>query len=527
MSDTPPEGDLVAPVLDRIDAYIDHWVALAPDAEFLIDGGPTLTGRRLTWFDTRREVDLVARALIGAGLERGDRVAYLADSRLDFFVHFLAATSVGIIWQGLNPGYTWDELLYVVADAGPRIVFDGTVPGAESPVQRIVAEVDDVERAIAVDGPGWNAFIDLGKSVDAEVLADRREAVEPLDPAFIVYTSGSTGRPKGALLTHRGVCYCGVTGSTARGAAGGKIICNLPINHVGSVSDICCRKMIGGGPIVFQERFNAGAMLALVEAEKVRVWGGVPTIFQMCVAHDDFGSADLSSIEQIAWGGAAMPAPVLERLLLATGADRCTTGYGMTETTGGVMCTLEGSDIEVLTTTVGAPIPGHEYRIVTDDGREAATGEPGEIRVRGDWMMAGYWNRPEATAETIDDEGWLHTGDLAVLRSDGNISIVGRLSEMFKSGGYNVYPREVELCLEEHPSVQMAAVVSVPDPLFDEVGHAFVVAPGDTDADDLLAHCLGSLARYKVPKEFHIVDGFPMLAVGKVDKKALRSRGSQ
>jgi acyl-CoA synthetase (AMP-forming)/AMP-acid ligase II len=285
--------------------------------------------------------------------------------------------------------------------------------------------------------------------------------------------------------------------------------------------------MIGGGPIVFQERFNAGAMLALIEEEKVRVWGGVPTIFQMCVAHDDFGSADLSSIEQIAWGGAAMPAPVLERLLLATGADRCTTGYGMTETTGGVMCTLEGSDIEVLTTTVGAPIPGHEYRIVTDDGREAATGEPGEIRVRGDWMMAGYWNRPEATAETIDDEGWLHTGDLAVLRSDGNISIVGRLSEMFKSGGYNVYPREVELCLEEHPSVQMAAVVSVPDPLFDEVGHAFVVAPGDTDADDLLAHCLGSLARYKVPKEFHIVDGFPMLAVGKVDKKALRSRGSQ
>ena len=516
---------MTAPVLGRIDAYLDYWGDLRPDAEFLIDGGPTFVGRRLTWAEARLEVDRVAAALVAAGMERGDRVAYLADSRLDYFIHFLAATSVGLIWQGLNPGYTRDELAYVVGDATPRVVFDGTTGGGGGgdDLRSLAAEIDGVERSVSVGGADWTAFLDAGQSVDAAALAGRRSAVDPLDPAFIVYTSGSTGSPKGALLTHRGVCYCGVTGSTARGAGEGKIICNLPINHVGSVSDICCRKMVGGGPIVFQERFDAGAMLALIQAEQVRVWGGVPTIFHLCVEHPDFGTTDLSCVEQIAWGGAAMPAPVLEKLLDATGAVRCTTGYGMTETTGGVMCTRRDADLDVLTTTVGAPIDGHEYRIVAADGRESAVGESGEILVRGDWTMAGYWNRPDATADTIDADGWLHTGDLAVMRPDGNVTIVGRLSEMFKSGGYNVYPREIELCLEDHPAVQMAAVVAVADQVFDEVGHAFVVTSDETGVEDLRAHCIGRLARYKVPKAFHLLEELPMLAVGKIDKKALRA----
>ena len=521
----------VAPVLDRIDAYLDHWGGRKPDAEFLIDGGPTFTGRRLSWSDTRHEVDRVAAALVAAGLERGDRVAYLSDCRLDFFVHFLAATSIGCIWQGLNPKYTWDELAYVVGDATPRIVFDGTT-GGDSPVDRLVAEVEGIERAVRVDGPGGASFLDGGEGIDADGLSARRSAVEPLDPAFIVYTSGSTGRPKGALLTHHGVCYCGVTGGSARGSAGGKIICSLPVNHVGSVSDICCRKMIGGGPIVFQERFDPAATLAAIARERVQVWGGVPTMFQLCASHPDFADTDLSSVEQIAWGGAAMPAPVLERLLGATDAGRCTTGYGMTETTGGVMCTRAGAEFDVLTTTVGSPIEGHEYRIVADDGRDADVGEQGEIRVRGDWIMAGYWKRPDATADAIDADGWLHTGDLAVLRRDGNVSIVGRLSEMFKSGGYNVYPREVELCLEDHPAVQMASVVSIPDPVFDEVGHAFVVAVADAgdEADDLAAtldtHCRERLANYKVPKAIHVRDELPRLAIGKVDRKALAAEAA-
>ena len=535
----------VAPVLDRIDQYIDHWAADRGDGDLLVDGGPTWTGRRLSWHDTRLEVDRVAAALVAAGLDHGDRVAWLSDPRLDFFVHFLAATSIGLIWQGLNPKYTWGEVSYVVEDFAPRLVFDGraSVDGAnENPddldpddlVGRLVAEVAGVDRAITVDSPGWEAFLAGGQTVTADELAARRAAVTPLDPAFIVYTSGSTGRPKGAMLTHRGTCWCGVTGTTARGGSELSVICNLPVNHVGAISDICCRKMIGGGTIVFQERFDAAAMLATIESEGIGVWGGVPTMFQMCVDHPDFATRDLSSVRQVQWGGAAMPAPVLDRILDHLDVDRCVCGYGMSETTGGVTAMPPDATREHLGTTVGKVIPGHEFRIADGDGNEVEPGASGEVQVRGDWIMAGYWNRPEATAETIDADGWLHTGDLAMLRPDGHVQLVGRMSEMFKTGGYNAYPREIEMCLEEHPAVRMAAVVSVPDPVFDEVGHAFVVVdPADPttgsgiDADTLRAHCRERLANYKVPKVIHLREELPRLAVGKVDKKALTAEAAR
>ncbi len=385
------------PVLDRIDLYVDHWAGSRPDAEFLVDGGPQITGRRLTWTDARVEIDRVAAALVAAGSTRGDRVAFLGDSRLDFFIHFLAATSIGCIWQGLNPKYTWDELAFVVADAAPRLIFDGTMVG-DRIGERLAEQIDEVERTIVLGQANWEAFLTAGGDVDTGELDARQATVESSDPALIVYTSGSTGRPKGALLTHRGVCWCGVTGSTARGGGEEKVICNLPVNHVGAVSDICARAMISGGTVVFQERFDPELMLATIETEEVQVWAGVPTIFQICLAHPTFPNVDLSCVEHVAWGGAAMSLPVLEALLAATGAGRASVGYGMTESTGAVTSTTPESTLEQLTTTVGVPIPGHDYRIVTEDGTQCKVGESGEIQIRGDWIMAGYWNRPEATA---------------------------------------------------------------------------------------------------------------------------------
>ena len=512
------------PVLDRIDLYVDHWAGSRPDAEFLVDGGPQVTGRRLTWIDARVEIDRVAAALVAAGSTRGDRVAFLGDSRLDFFIHFLAATSIGCIWQGLNPKYTWDELAFVVADAAPRLIFDGTMVGDRT-AERLAEQIDEVERTIVLDQPNWEAFLAAGGDVGTGDLGARQATVESSDPAMIVYTSGSTGRPKGALLTHRGVAYCGVTGGKARGLGGKKVICNLPVNHVGAVSDICARAMISGGTVVFQERFDPELMLATIETEEVQVWAGVPTIFQICLAHPTFPNVDLSCVEHVAWGGAAMSLPVLEALLAATGAGRASVGYGMTESTGAVTSTTPESTLEQLTTTVGVPIPGHDYRIVTEDGTPCKVGESGEIQIRGDWTMAGYWNRPDADCAT--DDGWFRTSDLAVLRDDGYIQLVGRLSEMFKSGGYNTYPREIEQCLEEHPAVRMAAVVAVPDQVFDQVGHGFVVADPGVTSDDLLAHCREHLANYKVPKAVHLREQLPMLAVGKIDKKALGSEASR
>jgi fatty-acyl-CoA synthase len=200
-------------------------------------------------------------------------------------------------------------------------------------------------------------------------------------------------------------------------------------------------------------------------------------------------------------------------------------GYGMTETTGGVTYSGLHDSVEVLATTIGTPDARQPLRIWHPDGRLAQLGEAGEIQVKGDFTLAGYWQLPDATTAAFTEDGWFHTGDLAVERPDGNLQIVGRMSEMFKSGGYNVYPREVELALEEHPGVAIVAVISVPDPRFQEVGVAYVVG-AETDApsaEELRAFAAQHLANYKVPKQILFLDELPLLAVGKVDKKALRS----
>ncbi|MBT5851103.1 MAG: long-chain fatty acid--CoA ligase, partial [Acidimicrobiaceae bacterium] len=281
--------------------------------------------------------------------------------------------------------------------------------------------------------------------------------------------------------------------------------------------------MIGGGTIIMQDRFDPALMMRTVAEEQINLWGGVPTIFQICVAHPDFADADLSSVEHIAWGGAAMPFELIQQLLAKTGASRASTGYGSTETIGGVVFSGPDDSAELATTTVGFIADQTELRLVDDKGNDVAQGEQGEMLVRCDFLMKEYWNRPEATAAAIDSDGWYRTGDLLRQRDDGRYVFLGRNSDMFKSGGYNVYPREIEDCLEEHPAVALAAVVGVPDELFQEVGHAHVVLSGDAAPDAIIEHVRSHLANYKVPKAVFVHEQLPMLAVGKVDKVALRA----
>ncbi|HEC09396.1 MAG TPA: long-chain fatty acid--CoA ligase [Acidimicrobiales bacterium] len=512
------------PVLNLIGDHLRRQAELQPDHEFLVLGD-----LRLTYARTRDIVDRTARALMAAGVGPGDRVAMITDPRPEFLIHFLATTDIGAIWVGLNPKYTPGELDHVVGDAEPSMLF-GLGEGAVDLLTELAARHPSVKRVVVMEGPvpdgctGVEEFLAGADNIDPVQLEARRAAVDPMDPAYLVYTSGSTGRPKGALLTHRGSNFCNVIGVERKGLSGRSIICNLPINHVGAIGDICGRTMTGGGTIFFQPRFSPGEMMRLIEAEGIEIIAGVPTMLQMCVNHPEFDRIDLSSVELIAWGGAAMPADLLERLLAKTGAGECTTGYGMTETTGGVTYSGLTDSVELLTTTVGKPDPRQPLRIWHPDGRVAGPGEAGEIQVKGDYTMAGYWRLPEATAEAFTADGWLHTGDPAELRDDGYVRIVGRMSEMFKSGGYNVYPREVELALEEHPLVDMAAVISIPDARFQEVGVAYVMGSGELDPDELRDFARQRLANYKIPKQIIVLESLPMLPIGKVDKKALRNR---
>ena len=516
------------PVLNLISDHLNRQAELQPNRDFLI-----LDDFRLTYAKTQELVDRIARALIAAGVERQDRVAMMSDPRPEFFIHFLAVTSIGAIWMGLNPKHTKNELSHVLNDAEPSMLF-GFGNQSENSLEKLldltksnksIRQLILFEQEESNSDHSWDNFLEGEQQVSHANLMVRRSEISPKDPAYIVYTSGTTGRPKGALLTHIGSNLCNVIAVDRKALSDRSIICNFPINHVGAIGDICGRTLTGGGTLYFQEKFSPSEVLRLMESEKLNTLVGVPTMLQMYVNHPNFAQTNLTAVDLIAWGGSAIPSELLQTLMEKTECTRCTMGYGMTETTGGVTYSGLHDSVQVLAKTIGTPDPRQPLRIWHPDGRLAETDEPGEIQVKGDFTMVGYWKNHEATAAAFTEDGWFCTGDLAIQLEDGNIQIVGRISEMFKSGGYNVYPREVELALEEHKNVKMAAVISVPDLTFQEVGIAYVMGTEkDTPKpDELRAFVTQRLANYKIPKQILLLEELPLLDIGKVDKKALRA----
>ncbi len=513
------------PRLTLISDYPRHWAEHAPDREAMVFGSA-----RWNFAELADRVDACARALIAAGIEPGDRVATLSPPHPDFYVTFLAAASIGAIWLGLNPRYQIRELDYVVNDATPRLIFarsriDDRDYQAE--LGHLAGNCPSVERFVHLDRPvplarsqAWDDFLAAGAGADLEA---RRATITSRHPCLIVYTSGTTGRPKGAIIDHYSLVHVARVQYAIWPVSPIRALNNLPINHIGCVGDITCDTLVPGGALIFQEQFDPADMLAAIPRERITFFGHVPTALQLLVNHPSFESTDFRTVQIIIWEGAAAPIELIERL-----RARCpevANAYGMTETVGSVTFTFDSDDIDVLADSVGWPVPDYSLRIAGPAGEPIEAGTPGEIQVQGDFVTRGYWNRPEATEELFTPDGWLKTGDLAVLRPDGAYKLIGRLKEMFKSGGYNVYPREIEQVLETHPDVAMAAVIGVADPLYQEVGHAFVMAhPGRTPTPaELERHCRTGLANYKVPKRFTVSAELPMLPIGKVDKQALKA----
>ena len=520
------------PRLDRIADYVTHWADLCPDAIATHFDGQTRSYRELA-----AEVDAWARALLASGIGPGDRVAMLSTPRPEYFTSFLAATSIGAIWLGLNPKYTEAEIARTLTDAMPALVFslrdfEGENLGAKLRDAAATAEVTAQLVAFGGEADGFaplETWLSSGSGVEDARLTQVRVDVSRDDPALIVYTSGSTGVPKGAMLPQRGLCHGYPVQSAHFDLAGAAILCNLPINHIGCVGDLSCGSLVAGGTIVFMERFDPQATLDAIATRKIDCLLGIPTILQMISDLPDFEATDFSHMRLVCWGGAAIGANVLARYR----AKGCPLGltYGMSEVPGSITMSAPGADDRELTETVGRPVPPLEIRLVADDGTASAPGQEGEICLRHDSLMLGYFRRDDATCEAFDDEGFFHTGDVGVMQPEGTVKLVGRKKEMFKSGGYNVYPREIEMVLEAHPQVSAAAVVSVPDPKWQEVGWAFVQAPEGCDVtmleSNLMSLCRENLANYKHPKRIVIRHALPMLPVGKIDKPALKREVSE
>lgn len=476
---------------------------------------------RWSYAELHGAVDVAAAALRDAGLGPGDVVAVLGHSRPECLVAFLAASRLGAVYLGLNPKYTVRELGYVLSDARPALVV-GLHPEDDTDLEaRLAAALAELPRPLRV-----LRRAELLALPDGPPVA-RPASWSPDDPVAIVYTSGSTGAPKGALLSARGIVRSAelTYAHWFGGADDLRTVAQHPINHVGWLVCECAAALVGGGLLFFRERFDGGATLRLIERERLNLWLAFPSMLGLAMQSDAWAAADLSSLHRIAFG--SLPTiDLVRRLRERTDAVFCVS-YGLTEASGGaVTATRDDDPLEVVATSIGPPVPGVEIRVIDTDGADVPDGSPGELMVRDESVFLGYLNRPDATAAVLGPDGWLHTGDAVTRDPDGSLRLVGRLREMFKSGGYNVYPTEVEGVIAEHAAVRTAAVVDAPDPLWSEVGVAYVVlAPGaQIDAEGLRAHARERLANYKVPKRFVIVDALPQLPNGKPDKLALRER---
>ncbi len=517
-------GGRMPPLFDRLIDYIEYHAERVPDRPALVSDT-----RAVSWGDLPAEVDRLADALVDHGVVRGERVAAWVPPTVDGILIFLACARLGAIFVGVNPKYQLDEVDYILSDARPRVMFVGRRTGDRdyAPELRELAQRETGPLVVAFDldvtGPaGLSEFAGHAQERPRRP-AEMCDAVQPEDPVTIVYTSGTTGKPKGALLTQQGFAHNYWRAFRERYMEWLKVPAFFTINHAAGLGDVAAIAFVAGGTQYLMQRFDPERIIDLIESERLTYLPGLVTHFQLIFRKVDVSGRDLSSIEYIWWGGALIPLDLLDRLLAI--CPRASTDFGQTETHGPLIYTPVDASLSDKSLTIGRIFDRGVVRIADESGAVCAPGTSGEIQAHGTQTAPGYWGNAEGTRALYTDDGWLRTGDLAVERDDGYVVMVGRISEMFKSGGYNVYPAEVEAVIADVPGVDMVVVVSIPDELYQEIGMAFVTAKrgSSVSPSGVLDHARAKLANYKVPKQVHVFEELPRTLVGKIDKPALRA----
>jgi acyl-CoA synthetase (AMP-forming)/AMP-acid ligase II len=478
--------------------------------------------QRLTFVELADEATRAARALVASGITPGDRVAIWAPNCSEWAIAALGIFAAGGVLVPINTRFKGAEARYVLERADVKILFTVTdfldtnyvaLLGAEPPLPTLTETIN-------LRGDAWPAFL-------ARAGAQMLPEVAPHDLCAILFTSGTTGRPKGAMLTHEATVRAYTAWSDVVGLReGDRYLIVNPFFHSFGLNAGIVACILKGATIIPHAVFDVDAVMTRAAEERVSMLPGPPTVYQSILDHPRLAEFDMSSLRLAVTGAAAVPVELIRRMRAELGFETIVTGYGLTEATGIATMCRHDDDPETIATTAGRAIPGIEVQVVDEKGIEVARGEPGEVVVRGYNVMQGFIHDPEATAEAIDADGWLHTGDIGVMDARGNLRITDRTKDMFIVGGFNAYPAEIENMINEHPGVGQVAVVGVPDERMGEVGWAFVVPRlnAQVTPDQLIAWCRDKMANYKVPRHVEIVEALPLNASGKVLKYELRER---
>jgi fatty-acyl-CoA synthase len=488
---------------------------------------------RWTWGELDAEVDRVATGLMRLGVARGDRVGIWAPNCAEWTVIQFATARIGAILVTINPAYRTSEVEYALNKVGCTVL----VTAARFKTSDYIAMLREIGRdklpmlrsMIALGGEAHEGFLqweDLRAEPEPAALAAVDAALSPDDAINIQFTSGTTGFPKGATLTHRNILNNGYfTAQTIRLNQADRICIPVPLYHCfGMVLGNLAALTSGAAMVYPGEAYDPKLALEAVQAEGCTALYGVPTMFITILAQPDLDAYDVSTLRTGIMAGSPCPVTTMRQVMERLNMAEVTIGYGMTETSPLTTQTATDDPIEERVGTVGRVHPHAEAKIVGLDGETLPIGEQGEYCSRGYAVMLGYWDDPAKTAEAIDAEGWMHSGDLATMDANGYVRITGRIKDMIIRGGENIYPREIEEFLLTHPQVQDAQVFGVADEKFGEEVCAWVIAKAGAElgVDDVLAHCRGRIAHYKVPRHVRIVQQFAMTVTGKAQKFEMR-----
>ncbi|MBU4180379.1 MAG: AMP-binding protein [Hydrogenophaga sp.] len=543
-------GATDVPLIEQtIGAFFDAMVARQPDHEALVS---VHQGRRYTYRALQADAHRLASALLAQGLNPGDRVGIWSHNNAEWVLMQLATAQVGLVLVNINPAYRTSEVEYALNKVGCKLLVTmarfktsdylgmlrelapewahgqpGALEAQQLPHLKTVVWID--EPGQGAEEPGlmrFSALLDQGDAADPRV-AQVAATIKASDPINIQFTSGTTGFPKGATLTHRNILNNGFfIGECMKLTPADRLCIPVPLYHCfGMVlGNLAC--FTHGATIVYpNDGFDPLTVLQTVQDERCTGLHGVPTMFIAELDHPRFKEFDLSTLRTGIMAGSPCPTAVMQRVVNDMHLSEITIAYGMTETSPVSCQSSTDTPLDRRVSTVGTVQPHLEVKIVNaDSGEVVAPGQSGELCTRGYSVMHGYWDDPVKTAEAIDTEGWMHTGDLATMDTEGYVNIVGRIKDMVIRGGENIYPREIEEFLYRHPAVQDVQVVGVPDAKYGEELCAWVIVkPGQAlDEDTVRAFCKGQIAHYKVPRYIRFVDAFPMTVTGKIQKFKIR-----